>query len=107
MLLAKQFYRKHDAPSLEVILPHTLKRQASHLLSCVSRLGYHSPPVLQAVLCMLVPGTPRAALPILFQLCLTMPGMVKSDDTRVESYQRSQVEVISKRLHVGKHLAAA
>ena len=90
-----------------MILLHTLERRASHLLSCVSRLADHSPPVLQAVLCLLVPGTSRAALPILFQMRLTMPGMVKSDNMRVESYQGSQVELISKRLHVGKHLAAA
>lgn len=36
-----------------------------------------------------------------------MPDMVESDHSCVEPHQGAQVEVISKRLHVGKHLAAA
>ncbi len=46
-------------------------------------------------------------MPALLQCMLPMLRMVKSDHMGVESNEGAKVEVVSKGLHIGKHLAAA
>ena len=62
---------------------------------------------MHAILYLPIPRAARVAAFLLLQSLLPVLGMYKSDHSCVESDKGAQVKVVSKCLHVGKHLAAA